>query len=80
MMEGEEEDKVVETAVEIYESETDSSERKPRSKERGPDIFEFAYLPCYCLMQILECGCFYLYKKIIWPSNALYLLDLGNLS
>ncbi|MDH5665610.1 MAG: hypothetical protein OEY10_04880 [Nitrosopumilus sp.] len=32
-----EEDKVVETTVESYESEIDSSERKPRSRERGPD-------------------------------------------
>jgi len=32
-----EEDKVVEIAAESYESEIDSAERKPRSKERGPD-------------------------------------------
>ena len=32
-----EEDKIVETTVESYESEIDSSERKPRSRERGPD-------------------------------------------
>jgi hypothetical protein len=32
-----EEDKVVETAVESYEYEIDYAERKPRSRERGPD-------------------------------------------
>ena len=36
MMENEE-NKSDETAVESYESEIDSSERKPRSRERGPD-------------------------------------------
>jgi len=30
-----EEDKIVETTVESYESEIDSSERKSRSRERG---------------------------------------------
>ncbi|MDH5463283.1 MAG: hypothetical protein OEY17_06140 [Nitrosopumilus sp.] len=32
-----EEDKVVEIVSESYESEIDSTERKPRSRERGPD-------------------------------------------
>ena len=32
-----EEDKVVESISESYESEMDSTERKPRSRERGPD-------------------------------------------
>ena len=36
MMENED-DKPIETAAEIYESEIDYSERKPRSRERGPD-------------------------------------------
>jgi len=32
-----EEDKVVESISESYESEMDSTERKPRRRERGPD-------------------------------------------
>jgi hypothetical protein len=31
------EDKVIETASESYESEIDYTERKPRNRERGPD-------------------------------------------